>query len=161
MDIETIRIILQHLDVKGRALILVLAPSGMRINEALSVTLDDIALEAKPARITIREENAKPGENRISLISAEATQTENEWLKVRADYIRSSANRNYAFVKNGCGTTKTGGDDGKLFPFSDRNAHTMRDNALTKAELLSRDKATNRKQLHYHQLRKFFISQLS
>jgi len=31
MDIDTIRTILQHLDVKGKALVLVLASSGMRI----------------------------------------------------------------------------------------------------------------------------------
>ncbi len=161
MDIETIRIILQHLDVKGRALILVLASSGMRINEALSVTLDDIDLTVKPACITIRGETSKTGDNRISFISAEATQAVNEWLKVRADYIRTSVNRNNGLIKSGRGTHKSLDDDGRLFPFSDQNATTLWDNALTNAELLSRDKTTNRKQRHYHQLRKFFISQLS
>jgi integrase len=161
MDIETIRTILQHLDVKGRALILVLASSGMRINEALSVTLDDIDLKVKPACITIRGETSKTGDNRISFISAEATQAVNEWLKVRSDYIRTSANRNNGLIKSGRGTHKSLDDDGRLFPFSDQNASALWDNALTKAELLSRDKTTNRKQLHYHQLRKFFISQLS
>jgi integrase len=161
MDIETIRTILQHLDVKGRALILVLASSGMRINEALSVTLDDIDLKVKPACITIRGETSKTGDNRISFISAEATQAVNEWMKVRADYIRTSANRNNGLIKSGRGTQKSLDDDGRLFPFSDQNASALWDNALTNAELLSRDKTTNRKQLHYHQLRKFFISQLS
>lgn len=161
MDIETIRMILQHLDVKGRALILVLASSGMRINEALSVTLDDMDLKAKPACITVRGENSKNGDTRISFISAEAGQAVQEWLKVRADYIRSSANRNNGLVKSGRGKTKTDNDDGRLFPFSDQNANALWETALTKAELLSRDKTTNRKQLHYHQFRKFFISQLS
>jgi integrase len=161
MDIETIRVILQHLDVKGRALILVLASSGMRINEALSVTLDDVDLKSKPACITVRGETSKTGDNRITFISAEATQAVNEWLKVRTDYIKSSANRNNGLVKSGRGKTKTDDDDGRLFPFSDQNASVLWDNALTKAELLSRDKSTNRKQLHYHQFRKFFISQLS
>ena len=161
MDTETIRTILQHLDVKGRALILVLASSGMRINEALSVTLDDISLGAKPALINVRGETAKNGDNRITFISAEATMAVNEWLKVRADYIGSSANRNNGLVKSGRGKTRAADDDGRLFPFSDQTASAMWDNALTKAGLLSRDKGTNRKQLHYHQLRKFFISQLS
>jgi integrase len=161
MDTETIRIILQHLDVKGRALILVLASSGMRINEALSVTLDDVDLKSKPSCITIRGETSKTGDNRITFISSEATQAIHEWLKVRADYILSSVNRNNGLVKNGRGIPKTIGDDGRLFPFSDQNANVVWDNAILKAGLLSRDKSTNRKQLHYHQLRKFFISQLS
>jgi integrase len=161
MDVETIRTILQHLDIKGRALVLVLASSGMRINEALSVTLDDINLSAKPSCLTVRGETSKTGDTRITFISTEATQAVNEWLKVREDYIRSSANRNNGLVKNGQSTAKTGDDDGRLFPFSDQNASTIWDNALVKAGLLSRDKTTNRKQLHYHQFRKFFISQLS
>lgn len=161
MDTETIRVILQHLDVKGRALILVLASSGLRINEALTVTLDDIDFKSKPACITIRGENSKTGDNRITFISNEAAQAVNEWLKVRSDYIKSSANRNNGLVKTGRGKTKTEDDDGRLFPFSDQNASALWDNALVKAGLLSRDKNTNRKQLHYHQFRKFFISQLS
>jgi hypothetical protein len=82
-------------------------------------------------------------------------------LKVRAEYIRTSAKRNNGLVKSGRGNQKTGEDDGRLFPFSDQNASALWDNALEKAELFSRDKTTNRKQLHYHQFRKFFISQLS
>jgi integrase len=161
MDIDTIRTILQHLDVKGKALVLVLASSGMRIGEALSLSLDDLDLKAKPAVITIRGENSKTGDSRITFMSAEASQAVAEWLKVRSDYIKSSAKRNNGFVKHGIGTAKTGEDDGRLFPFSDQNASTMWDNAVEKAGLFSRDKGTNRKQLHYHQLRKFFISQLS
>ena len=161
MDIDTIRTIIQHLDVKGKALVLLLASSGMRINEALAVTLDDVALGAKPACVTIRGETSKTGDNRITFISSEAAQAVNEWLKVRTDYIASSVNRNNGLVKSGRGTKRALVDDGRLFPFSDQNASALWDNALTKAGLLSRDKITNRKQLHYHQLRKFFISQLS
>lgn len=161
LDLDTIRTILQHVDTKGRALILVLASSGMRINEALSLAVEDIEFKHKPTVITVRGETAKNGDNRITFLSAEATAAVNEWLKVRGDYIRSSANRNNGLVRNGRGSSKTGEDDGRLFPFSDQNASTMWDNALVKAGLLSRDKNTNRKQLHFHQFRKFFISQLS
>lgn len=161
MDIETIRTILQHLDIKGKALVLVLASSGMRISETLSITLEDIDFKNTPTLITIRGENTKNGDNRITFISSEATQAVNEWLKVRAEYIESSAARNNGLVKSGRGNRKDKNDDGRLFPFSDQNANVMWDNALVRADLLSRDKTTNRKQLHYHQLRKFFISQLS
>jgi integrase len=161
MDTDTIRTIIQHLDVKGRALVLVLASSGMRINEALTVSLEDIDFKSKPTVITIRGENSKTGNNRITFISEEAKQAVNEWLKVRSEYIRTSAKRNNGLIKSGRGHEKTGEDDGRLFPFSDQNASALWDNALEKAEIFSRDKTTNRKQLHYHQLRKFFISQLS
>lgn len=161
LDIDTIRTIIQHLDVKGRALVLVLASSGMRINEALSLNLDDIDLKSKPAVITVRGETSKTGDNRITFISSEAVQAVNEWMKVRSDYIQSSANRNQGLVENGRAKPKSSDDDGRLFPFSDQNANTMWDNAVVKAGLFTRDKNTNRKQLHYHQFRKFFISQLS
>ena len=89
MDTDTIRTILQHLDVKGRALVLVLASSGMRINEALTITLDDVDLKSKPSVITIRGENTKNGDNRITFLSSEATQAVNEWLKVRSEIGRA------------------------------------------------------------------------
>jgi hypothetical protein len=161
MDTDTIRTILQHIDTKGRALILVLASSGMRINEALSVSLDDVDFTSKPVCITVRGETAKNGDNRITFISAEAAQAVNEWLKIRGDYIKAAANKNNGLVMSGRGKPKTDEDDGRLFPFSDQNASILWNNALTKAGLFSRDKSTHRKQLHYHQLRKFFISQLS
>ncbi|MGB8308935.1 MAG: site-specific integrase [Methanoregula sp.] len=161
LDTDTIRTILQHLDIKGRALILVLASSGMRINEALSLPLEDINFETTPTTITIRGENTKNGDNRITFMSAEATQAVKEWLKVRSEYIQVSAKRNHGLVNSGRGNLKTGEDDGRLFPFSDQNASALWDNALIKGGLLSRDKSTNRKQLHYHQFRKFFISQMA
>jgi len=161
LDVDTIRTILQHVDTKGRALILVLASSGMRINEALNLPLEDIDFAAKPVTLTIRGENTKTGENRISFISAEASQAVKEWLKVRSDYIKAAANRNNGLVQTGRGNPKLSEDDGRLFPFTDNNANTMWDNALIKAGLLSRDKSTGRKQLHYHQFRKFFISQMA
>ena len=160
LDTETVRTIIQHIDVKGRALILTLASSGMRINEALSLTLDDIDLKKKPAEITIRGENTKTGDSRITFMSSEAAAAVTEWLKVREAYILSSLNRNNGLMKNGKSNMQVK-DDQRLFPFSDQNASVIWDNALQKAGLMSRDRGTNRKQLHYHQLRKFFLSQLS
>ena len=160
LDTETIRTIIQHVDVKGRALILTLASSGMRINEALSLTLEDIDLKKKPAEIQIRGENTKTGDTRLSFISTEAATAVNEWLKVRTAYIESSVNRNNGLVKKGMAKRRARHDQ-RVFPFSDNVSSVIWDNAIIKAELMSRDRGTNRKQLHYHQLRKFFISQLS
>ena len=64
MDIETIRSLLAHVDVKGKALILTLASGGIRIGELLTVTLKDINVNAKPAKSVYPERIP----NRISTI---------------------------------------------------------------------------------------------
>ncbi|MDD1703238.1 MAG: site-specific integrase [Methanoregula sp.] len=160
LDTETIRSIIQHMDTKGKALVLVLASSGMRIAEALTITLDDLNLKEYPATIQIHGNNTKTGENRFTFISAEAVQAVREWLKVRNKYLKSARNRNIGFVQNGMAQRRKSADS-RLFPFSDQTAGQMWDTALKKAGFFSKDSITNRKQLHYHMFRKFFISQLS
>jgi integrase len=160
LDIETIRSILQHLDIKGKALVLVLASSGMRISEALSITLDDLDWKDKPVSIQIHGKNAKNGENRLIFISTEAAQAVQEWLKVRDAYLKAAQNKNNGFVKKGMAKPRIS-DDARLFPFSDQTASQMWDNALKKAGFFSQDLTTNRKQLHFHMFRKFFLSQVS
>ncbi|MFA5331576.1 MAG: site-specific integrase [Methanoregula sp.] len=160
LDTETIRTILQHLDIKGKALVLVLASSGMRIAEALSVTLDDVDLNEVPALIQIRGSTTKTGENRYTFISAEAVLAVRGWLKVRDNYLKSARNRNMGFVRTGMANPRDTSDM-RLFPFSSQTASQMWDTALKKAGLFSKDSVTRRKQLHYHMFRKFFISQMS
>jgi len=160
MDVETIRSILMHLDVKGKSMVLCLASGGMRINELLQVTLDDIDLESVPAKMTIRGNSSKNGHDRFTFVSAEAVQAIREWLKVRDQYLALSAKRNEGFARNGHSKEKSP-DDNRLYPFSDNLAITTWDNALKKSGYHSIDKTTGRAQIHLHMLRKFFISQLS
>jgi integrase len=160
MDIETVRSIMMHLDVKGKSMVLCLASGGMRINELLQVTLDDIDLDSKPAKITIRGTSAKNGNDRFTFVSAEAVQAIREWLKVRDQYLALSVKRNKGFARNGRSKAKTP-DDNRLYPFSDNIAITMWEHALKKSGYDSTDKTTGRSQIHLHMLRKFFISQLS
>ncbi|MDD4484782.1 MAG: site-specific integrase [Methanoregula sp.] len=160
MDGKTIQSIIHHMDIKGRALVLVLASSGMRIAEALSVTLDDINLDEKPAPVQIHGDTTKTGENRLTFISTEAVQEVKEWLKVRDRYIKTARHRNKGFVRRGMANPRQP-DDRRLFPFSHQTASQMWDTALKKSGFFSRDATTGRKQLHYHMLRKFFISQMS
>lgn len=160
MDHETLRTILQHLDVKGKAIVLTLASSGMRIGECLKVRLEDLNLETDPAEIVIRGEYTKTGEQRIVFISREAKQMLKEWLKIRKSYLASARNRNKGLVEKGIAKQKQANDD-RLFPFSDQTVSQLWENALRKAGLLSVDRTTKRKQLHIHMLRKFFRSQLA
>jgi integrase len=160
MDSITIRKILQHTDIKGRALIFTLASSGMRIGEALSITIDDIDLTVKPATITIRGEYTKTGEQRLTYIHREAVEALNEWLRVRERYIKASVNKNKGLVSSGIGSAKDENDN-RVFPFSLSVAEQVWSHAIKNAGLLSIDKGTKRKQLRIHQLRKFFRSQLA
>ncbi|NJD54565.1 MAG: site-specific integrase [Candidatus Methanoperedens sp.] len=160
LDTITFRNILQHTDLKGRAFFLTLSSSGIRVGEALQITLNDIDLTKEPVLLNIRQEYTKTNEPRQTYISKEAREVVKEWLKVRNKYIESSMNRNRGLVGNGIGTTKQA-DDNRIFPFSSNVAEAMWITAIRNAGLLSVDKSTNRKTFRIHQLRKFFRSQLA
>lgn len=160
LDHETLQTILAHTDVKGRALILFLLSSGMRIGEVLQIRIQDVDLDIDPATVTIRQEITKNRTQRYTFISKEATVALREWLKVRPAYLESSQNRNAGFVRQGIGSVKSL-DDPRVFPFVSHVAQSMWGTALRNAGLACKDEATNRNQLHYHQLRKFFRSQMA
>jgi len=163
MDVETLRKILAHMDIKGKALVMVLASSGMRIGEALQITLDDLDLGGdgrSPPMVRVRGEYTKTGMQRVTFLSREAREALSEWLKVRDSYLASAQHRNNGLVGRGIGKTKSL-DDHRVFPFSMGVVDQMWTNALSKAGLLTRDSSTGRKQLRIHQLRKFFRSQLA
>jgi integrase len=160
LDHDTLRKILTHMDVRGKALILTLVSSGMRIGEVLQIKVSDVDLEKDPAEVTIRQEITKTRQTRITFLSAEASQALKEWLKVRDAYLKSSLNRNAGFVAKGIGSAKRP-DDARLFPFSQQVARIAWLNAVENSNLHSVDEVTGRSQLHIHQLRKFFRSQLA
>ncbi len=150
---EVLRRILTHTDVKGRALFLFLASSGIRIGEALKLKLADVDLNADPPTVNVRGEYTKSGDAYKSFLSSEAREAITEWLKVRESYIKSALNRG-----KGLGKHKSLQDD-RLFPFSPRVAEQMWQNALKKAQMAEKDAYTNRHKLHIHMLRKWFLSQ--
>jgi integrase len=160
IDSTVIRKISEHTDVKGRALFFTLKSTGMRIGEALQITLDELDLNSSPACVTIRGEHTKNGQQRITFIDREAKDVLNEWLKIREKYLEAAVNKNNGLVKNGVAKPKAQ-DDNRLFPFSDSVAEQMWTTAITNAGLLSIDKVTNRKQLRIHDLRMFYRSQLA
>lgn len=160
LDHEALRKILTHLDLKGRAFVLVLASTGMRRGEALQIQVDDLDLDATPAEITIRAEYTKPGRQRFSFLTTEALQALTEWLNVRERYLASACNRNAGLVRTGRAKKKSS-EDQRIFPFTDQVVTEFWTRAVEKAGLLSYDRSTGRAQIHVHQTRKFFISQLS
>jgi integrase len=155
LDLEKIRVIMQHADLKLRTLILFLVSSGLRLNEALSLNKGDIDLQNKMGVVTIRPGNTKTRHGRITFCTPEAEQSLKEWLKVRDQYLESAKKRS-----NGINRTKNIDGDDRIFPFSDSNVVQMWENCLNKSGLANRDEGTNRLQLHPHMFRKFFSSQL-
>lgn len=163
LDTDTIRAILQHTDVKGKAIILCLATGGMRIGELLQVQCDDVDLKSVPAVIQIRAKTehgrTKTGQQRYTFISSEAVAAVKEWIKTRPSYLKAVSEKanHLKNVKISKDTT-----DGRLFPISDNTVNELFKDAITavfgKNEL---DKNTGRSTRHIQQLRKFFISQLS
>jgi len=160
LDHEVLRKVLHHMDIHGKAVILVLASSGMRIDECLRLKIADLDLTTNPAEITVRGENTKGGEQRFSFISKEAAEIVNEWYKTRDDYISAAQNKNAGLVRKGFGAVRKS-DDGRVFPFSGDVVYDQWKNALQSAGLFSIDSTTKRNQRTIHALRKFFYSQLS
>jgi integrase len=163
LDTETIRNLIQHTDIKGKSLILCLATGGMRIGELLQIRCEDVDLNSIPAMLKIRPKTAtgktKNGEGRTTFISSEATAAVREWAKVRGEYLTSVSNKGYG-LKNR--QTRKDTDDDRLFPFSDNTVNELfRDAVIAVFGKNAVDPNTNRSTRHIHQLRKFFISQLS
>jgi len=162
LDHDTLRMLIQHMDVKGKALFLTLASSGMRIGEALSLTFNDIDLDQDPVFIQIRGENTKTGEQRFTFAGREAKEALAEWLKVRDAYMIQAHNKNAGFIAHGfSGPRPDPLRDSRVFPFAMKTAQDIWRTAIKNAGLKERDPSTGRFSLHIHQLRKFFRSQLA
>jgi integrase len=149
---EELKRILMHMPIHGRALFLTLSSSGMRIGEALKLTMQDVNLEKTPITINIRGETTKTGDRRTTFISREAGESIREWLKTRGKYLRGAAGRSHRYSKSET--------DPRLFPFEVATAYSMWNTALDRTGNGARDSSTNRRKLHPHVLRKFFRSTL-
>jgi integrase len=159
-DIEIIRKILRHMDVKGRALCYTLISSGMRIGECLQIRDSDIDLTSVPAKITIRPEYTKSKQGRVTFITPQAVDALREWMSTRQDYLNSSNGKNAGLIAIGKSRARENNGN-HLFPFSDNTANLLFDTAITNAGLMTKDETTGRSQIHVHMTRKFFISQMS
>ncbi|MGB9693474.1 MAG: tyrosine-type recombinase/integrase [Fervidobacterium sp.] len=157
---DKLKRILTHCDAKGKALFLLLESSGIRISEALQLQLSDIKWDTDPVEITVRGEYTKTGDPYYSFITREAKDALLEWLKVRESYLTSAEKRGVGLSKLGDGRGVKSTEDERVFPFSSFVAMQIWNNALRKTQLENHDKTTNRRTLHIHMLRKFFLSKL-
>jgi len=155
MSRETLKAILQHCDLRGRAIFLVLVSSGMRVGEVLAITLADINLDKKPAQIRIRAAYTKTREARTAFMSEEAAEAVKAWLTVRTAHMTAAGNRNKGLVAHGLSSEKKRNDD-RVFPYEYGTINKIWETAVKKAGFFSKDEVTDRNQTHIHQLRKYF-----
>jgi integrase len=144
--------ILEHTNLRGKALLAVTCSSGMRIGEVISLKIEDIDFSIHPTSVHIWPLNSKTDVERWTFISDEAT----EFLKL---YING---RKDGFVFLGRhqgvkpdGTTFLRGEIAKDEPMSYWNADYIFTTALENAELRRLDDG-GRDVFHLHKLRYFF-----
>lgn len=155
MSRETLKAILQHCDLRGRAIFLMLVSSGMRVGEVLSITLADVDLDKKPAQIRIKPSYTKTREARTAFMSEEAAEAVKAWLTVRTAHMTAAENRNKGLVAHGLSSEKKRNDD-RVFPYEYGTINKIWETAVKKAGFYSKDEVTDRNQTHIHQLRKYF-----
>jgi integrase len=159
---DQLRRIISHMPIHGKALFLMLASSGMRIGEALSLDKDDdIDLAQNPVEVRISGKNSKNGDSRINFISSEAKEAVEEWLKTRGEYLTSAVAKCKPRNHYKAEFRGKNPNDNRLFPFEISTANTIWTNAVRKAGMLKKDKQTDRNTLHPHVLRKFFRSKMA
>jgi len=150
-----LRQILSHMDAKGRSLFLALASSGMRIGEALKLTIEDLDLTSEPPRINIRGEYTKTGNPRVAFISSEAKEALQEWLKIRENELQTAVRRSRYGKK---------AEDKRIWPFEANTAYFIWRNAIAKSGFAKRFQYNNsveRFTVHPHVLRKFFRTRMA
>ena len=159
---DMINSMLEHTDTKGRAIILTLASSGMRIGELLKITCKDVKFPTSTLPVTtlfISAKNTKNGHQRHTHCSSEATAALRAWIAIRPAYIRENMNRGKGLNNQGESTKDAGSD--LLFPMSDHSVNEMIAALVVKVTGdNAKDENTGRAMIHPHSFRKFFDTQL-
>lgn len=147
---EELKRVIMHTEVRGKALITMLASSGMRIGELLSLRVKDIDFAKKPTTVYLRAEVTKDRQARYCFMSDEAATFLKEFLGQRiqdpGSYVFPTSTRGRAH--------KTGNE-----PMTYWNADEIFSRALRASSLEEKDD-NGRDVIHIHSLRKFFFSQL-
>ncbi len=165
-EIDEIKIILQHCDIRCKTAIMMSITSGMRIGEVCNIEFNDIYLDQKPTKINIRSEIAKNKRRRITYISPEATELLKEWLRYRDEYTKNSnIRRNFKQRQNKIDLE----NDKRIFPVHENNIRRHFNIACAKAGFTKKHSVKgdfdykikrNRRELTFHNLRSFFRTYL-
>ncbi|MCZ9312302.1 MAG: site-specific integrase [Methanocorpusculum sp.] len=145
LDTARLRSILAQSDVFLRAVVLVLASSGMRIGECCTFELSQL----QENEIHMRANQMKAGKPHVYFISQEARQAVDEWLKMRDTYAALALARTekclgYEYSKSNA-----------VFPYSYTVVSFKFRLVLQKAGLYELDPVTRRGRLTLHGIRKW------
>ena len=147
--------------VREKAMFLICSSSGMRIDEVMSLTPEDIDMKSNPTMITISASHTKSGNPRYCFISNEATEYLEEWYKERDDYLRTAVERSKNKThQNGRPIFVKSMDDTRIFPYTYHTARLSWLRLLKKAGYDQKDKTTGVYIYHIHTLRKYFMSRM-
>lgn len=143
--VDTLRKILIGANLRSKTLFMMLATSGMRIGEALSLNWSDIDFKNNPVSIKLSAEITKTKTGRYVFITPETRDILLEWRDAHQNYIN---NRKQTDAKNY--------DPKKVFPFTYQNSSRMWYTLLKNSRNMEKDH--KRYVYHIHGLRKFFRS---
>ncbi len=152
---DEMRQILVFGEPKARALFLLLSSSGLRMEEALKLRLQDVDVSSSPKKAVVFENETYVGPKRSVFFSSEAADAISVWLKQRDSYLFASAGKDN-FRKN-----KKSVVDNRLFPFSYNVARSMWVRLLKKSGFDMVDESTDRLVFGLSSLRRFFMTRAS
>lgn len=158
-------------DVRGKAIVLMLSSSGLRINELLALKLEQktdddsyIDMTHNPIQIFVSAKDAKNKLPRFTFISNEAKKALLAWLDARNEYISVSSKYSERLKKSGnieavpdYTTTRY------IFPYSDNAITSMWNTLVSRAGFYTPDKEnkiSNPYTIH-EGLRGFFLSTMA
>lgn len=146
---------LEHGDIKDKALFLFLMTSGMRVNECLKVTIPMVRMNNDPVLIKLPGSITKTGDPRITFITDEAKHYLEAWLRIRQKYIDTAIKKTQHLCKKQY-------EDNRVWPFTYDVVWTCFNRLTAKIGIDERDQETKQKRhiVHPYSLRKFFLSQM-
>ncbi|WAC04024.1 MAG: tyrosine-type recombinase/integrase [Methanoregula sp.] len=160
---EKIRMILNASDLKLKTLIMFMITSGVRLGEAITLTLNDVRIDptGEYGVISLKGQRksgvgTKNIHSRKTFINKEAVELLNQWLQVREKYIDYIIGRSRGRFR-----VKTAKSDNRVFPFGKNNAENIIKTALKNAGVFKKDEDTGRSTIHFHLFRKYFVTNLT
>ena len=153
---EQLRHILQFGRPHAKAIFLIAASSGMRINEILHLLPADIDLNYDPPKINVRGEITKTGQSRITFMSYEAKEALEAWLRIRDDYLKSAIKRLNVRKQPSQLQYHKDANDPRIFPIFYDNTRGIWNRMIRKAGYEKIYSKTGRRTMHIHCLRKMF-----
>lgn len=140
---EDLRKVLDNSPIRTKAIILMLASSGLRVDELRNLKFEDLELDKDPVVVRVKGTKAKERKSRVTFISTEAKNALLNYIEKRKQKNPISSD-SFVFV------TKRG----------DQMSYQNLQFVLRKALNLVARKEGKRFNLHGHSLRKFFKTQM-